>query len=159
MIICIFFLIATIVIIFIILGIPLLALLAQSIGERKELNEKIVKERDLLNGKIDLLTKALKTQNDLLSSQNVKLNDQNEKIEVNANEIKVLESFKTFYGFERIGKYGYFQKLEEKMTYEDGQKACSKIFGHIIEFNMNSIDYSGESVFAQFVIYQVIFLH
>ena len=130
----------------------MLALLAQSIGERKELNEKIVKERDLLNGKIDLLTKALKTQNDLLSNQNVKLKDQNEKIEV-------LESFKTFYGFERIGKYGYFQKLEEKMTYEDGQKACSKIFGHIIEFDMNSNDYSGESVFAQFVIYQVIFLH
>ena len=151
MIICIFFLIATIVIIFIILGIPLLALLAQSIGERKELNEKIVKERDLLNGKIDLLTKALKTQNDLLSNQNVKLKDQNEKIEV-------LESFKTFYGFERIGKYGYFQKLEEKMTYEDGQKACSKIFGHIIEFDMNSNDYSRERVFAQLLIYQVIFL-
>ena len=93
---------------------------------------------------------GLKTQNDLLSNQNVKLKDQ--------NEIKVLESFKTFYGFKRIGKYGYFQKLEEKMTYEDGQKACSKIFGHIIEFDMNSNDYSGESVFAQFVIYQVIFL-
>ena len=109
-----------------------MALSAQSIGERKEL-------------------KALKTQNDLLSDQNVKLKDQNEKIEV-------LESFKTFYGFQRVGKHGYFQKLEEKMTYEDGQKACSKIFGHIIEFDMNSNDYSGESVFAQFVIYQVIFL-
>ena len=31
-------------------------------------------------GKIDFLTKALKTQNDLLSNQNVKLKDQNEKI-------------------------------------------------------------------------------
>ena len=87
-----------------------------------------------------------------------KIEGLNETIQVNANEIKVLESLKTFYGFERIGKYGYFQKLEEKMTYEDGQKACSKIFGHIIEFDMNSNDYSGESVFAQFVIYQVIFL-
>ena len=76
---------------------------------------------------------------------NGKINDQNEKIEVNANNINVLESFKTFYGFERIGKYGYFQKLEEKMTYEDGQKACSKIFGHIIEFDMTSNDYSGSN--------------
>ena len=88
---------------------------------------------------------GLKTQNDLLSNQNVKLKDQNEKMK---NEIKVLESFKTFYGFQRVGKHGYFQKLEEKMTYEDGQKACSKIFGHIIEFDMNSNDYSGKILFA-----------
>ena len=101
-----------------------MALSVHSIKERKVLNEKIDEERHLLNGKI---------------------NDQNEKIEVNANNIKVLESFKTFYGFERIGKYGYFQKLEEKMTYEDGQKACSKIFGHIIEFDMTSNDYSGSN--------------
>ena len=87
-----------------------------------------------------------------------KIEGLNETIQVNANNIKVLESFKTFYGFERIGKYGYFQKLEEKMTYEDGQKACSKIFGHIIEFDMNSNDYSRERVFAQLLIYQVIFL-
>ena len=71
----------------------------------------------------------------------------NETIQVNANEIKVLESLKTFYGFERIGKYGYFQKLEEKMTYEDGQKTCSKIFGHIIEFDETSEHFSGRNYF------------
>ena len=69
----------------------------------------------------------------------------NQSIQVNANEIKVLESLKTFYGFERIGKYGYFQKLDEKMTYEDGQKACSKIFGQVIEFDETSNDFSGGS--------------
>ena len=71
------------------------------------------------------------------------LNIQNETINENANEIKVLESFKTFYGFERIGKYGYFQKLDEKMTYKDGQKACSKIFGQVIEFNETMNDFAG----------------
>ena len=101
--------------------------------ERKILNGKIDKERKILNGKIDLLMKGLKNQN--------------ETINANTNEINVLESFKTFYGFERIGKYGYFQKLEENMTYEDGQKACSKIFGHIIEFNFTSKDYSGKHSF------------
>ena len=76
-----------------------------------------------------------------------KIEGLNETIQVNANEIKVLESLKTFYGFERIGKYGYFQKLEEKMTYEDGQKTCSKIFGHIIEFNETSEHFSGRNYF------------
>ena len=36
-----------------------------------------------------------------------KIEGLNETIQVHANNIKVLESFKTFYGFERIGKYGY----------------------------------------------------
>ena len=39
------------------------------------------------------------------------------------------------YRFNRIGKYGYFQKLEEKMAYNEGQKACSKLYGHIVEFD------------------------
>ena len=39
------------------------------------------------------------------------------------------------YRFQRFGKYGYFQKLDEKMSYNDGQIACSKLFGHIIEFD------------------------
>ena len=97
------------------------------------LNEKMDTERNVLNEKIDMLMEGL--------------NNQNETINVNTNEIKVLESFKTFNGFERIGKYGYFQKLEEKMTYEDGQKTCSKIFGHIIEFNETSEHFSGRNYF------------
>ena len=46
-----------------------------------------------------------------------------------------LDLLKPFNGFQRIGKYGYFRKLEEKMSYNNGQKACSKLFGHIVEFD------------------------
>ena len=35
--------------------------------------------------------------------------------------------------FEKIEYFGYFKKLEKKMNYADGQKACSKLFGRIIE--------------------------
>ena len=140
---------ATNAIIFLILGIPLVALSVHSFKERNVLIEKIDKQQNLLNEKIDkqqnlLDEKIDKEGNELNEKIDLlieDLNDQNKTIIKNAKEIKVLESFKTFYGFERVGKYGYFQKLDEKMTYGDGQKACSKIFGQIIEFNETSNDY------------------
>lgn len=103
-----------------VLGIPLLILSIYSFKEQNLLNEK-------------------------MKEQNEKMKDQNETIDAIANEIKLLESSKKFMGFGRIGKYGYFQKLDEKMTYEDGQKACSKIFGQVIEFDETSNDFSGGS--------------
>ena len=46
-----------------------------------------------------------------------------------------IESLKQFTSFERISEFGYFLKFEEKMNFKDGQIACSKIYGHIIEFD------------------------
>ena len=55
-------------------------------------------------------------------------------------------------GFERVGKYGYFLKLEgkkedkvpgfpsKKMNYSEGQKACSKLYGHILEIPDHSLE-------------------
>ena len=48
---------------------------------------------------------------------------------------KSIESLKHFTSFERIAEFGYFLKLKEKMNFKDGQIACSKIYGHIIEFD------------------------
>ena len=49
---------------------------------------------------------------------------------------------KLYNGFERVGKYGYFLKLEgnKKMNYSEGQKACSKLFGHIFEIPDYSVE-------------------
>ena len=41
--------------------------------------------------------------------------------------------------FEKIEYFGYFKKLEKKMNYADGQKACSKLFGRIIEGEYQSM--------------------
>ena len=56
-------------------------------------------------------------------------------------------------GFERVGKYGYFLKLDgeieergyrrivgKKMNYSEGQKACSKLYGHILEIPDHSLE-------------------
>ena len=46
---------------------------------------------------------------------------------------KEVHSKHSFVDFLRVGEYGYFQKLEDKMSYKDGQAACHKIHGKIIE--------------------------
>ena len=72
-----------------------------------------------------------------------KLEDLNIKMESTIAENNL------YNGFERFGKYGYFLKLEgkkeeedrwgyrrivgKKMNYSEGQKACSKLYGHILE--------------------------
>ena len=68
-----------------------------------------------------------------------KLEDLNIKMESTIAENNL------YNGFERVGKYGYFLKLEgkkedkvpgfpsKKMNYSEGQKACSKLYGHILE--------------------------
>ena len=50
-----------------------------------------------------------------------------------------VESLKSYHQFEKIEQFGYFKKLAKKMNYEDGQKACSKMFGHIIEGEFKSM--------------------
>ena len=75
-----------------------------------------------------------------------KLEDLNIKIESTIAENNL------YNGFERVGKYGYFLKLEgkkedkvpgfpsKKMNYSEGQKACSKLYGHILEIPDHSVE-------------------
>ena len=75
-----------------------------------------------------------------------KLEDLNIKIESTIAENNL------YNGFERVGKYGYFLKLEgkkedkvpgfpsKKMNYSEGQKACSKLYGHILEIPDHSLE-------------------
>ena len=76
-----------------------------------------------------------------------KLEDLNIKIESTIAENNL------YNGFERVGKYGYFLKLDgeieergyrrivgKKMNYSEGQKACSKLYGHILEIPDHSLE-------------------
>ena len=45
---------------------------------------------------------------------------------------KVL-SKNSYANYVRVGDFGYFQKLDDKMSYEDGQAACHELHGKIIE--------------------------
>ena len=101
--------------IILILGILSLALSIHSLKELNSLDEKVAKGLEDLNIKIE----SSIAENNLYN------------------------------GFERVGKYGYFLKLEgkkeeedrwgyrrivgKKMNYSEGQKACSKLYGHILE--------------------------
>ena len=81
-----------------------------------------------------------------------KLEDLNIKIESTIAENNL------YNGFERVGKYGYFLKLEgkkvesyyiktvsKKMNYSEGQKACSKLYGHILEIPAATVkEYKGK---------------
>ena len=37
--------------------------------------------------------------------------------------------------YQKIGRFGYFYKWNHLMDYQKGQKACSQLHGHIIEFD------------------------
>ena len=39
----------------------------------------------------------------------------------------------SFEHYVKVGEFGYFQKLENKMSFRNGQVACTKIHGKIIE--------------------------
>ena len=83
-----------------------------------------------------------------LRSQNEKFDrlagQMNEKFETLSNDIKELKSNEeiwkekvhsknSYANYVRVGDFGYFQKLDDKMSYEDGQAACHKLHGKIIE--------------------------
>ena len=76
-----------------------------------------------------------------------KLEDLNIKMESTIAENNL------YNGFERVGKYGYFLRLDgeieergytrivgKKMNYSEGQKACSKLYGHILEIPDHSLE-------------------
>ena len=56
--------------------------------------------------------------------------------ELNHNEEMLKEeriSENSFAHYVKVGEFGYFQKLDHKMGYMDGQAACQKLHGKIIE--------------------------
>ena len=73
------------------------------------------KERNILREKIHDLT-------EIGNIRNEKLNQLTEDV----------ESASTY---QKIGDFGYFQKLNKNMTYAEGQIACSRTWGHIVEFS------------------------
>ena len=54
--------------------------------------------------------------------------------------------------FKKIGTFGYFHKLDQKMTFSDGQVSCEKIHGKIVEFDENDANYKSllSSLVSQF---------
>ena len=46
---------------------------------------------------------------------------------------KKVHSKNSYANYVRVGDFGYFQKLDDKMSYEDGQAACHELHGKIIE--------------------------
>ena len=72
------------------------------------------------------------------------LSQMNEKFESLSNDIKELKSNEeiwkekvlsknSYANYVRVGDFGYFQKLDDLMSYEDGQAACHELHGKIIE--------------------------
>ena len=63
----------------------------------------------------------------------------NQKLENLSNDIEELKHNEemnlenSFAHYVKIGEFGYFQKLDHKMSYLDGQAACHKLHGKIIE--------------------------
>ena len=55
--------------------------------------------------------------------------------EIRTNEIvkEEMDSKNSYANFRKAGNFGYFQKLDNKMSYFDGQDACRKMHGKIIE--------------------------
>ena len=56
------------------------------------------------------------------------------EMKTNEKELKEkMDSKNSFANFLKVENFGYFQKLEDKMSYEDGQAACHNLHGKIIE--------------------------
>ena len=77
-------------------------------------------------------------------SQNEKFDTLSDQIESLSNDIEELKtneeiwkekvhSKNSYANYVRVGDFGYFQKLDDKMSYEDGQAACHELHGKIIE--------------------------
>ena len=57
-----------------------------------------------------------------------------EEMKTNEKILKEKMNSKNYFAnFLKVENFGYFQKLEDKMNYFDGQDACHKIHGKIIE--------------------------
>ena len=76
------------------------------------------KERNILREKIHNMTEIGNIRNEKLNQLT-----------------KDVESASTYH---KIGEFGYFQKLNKNKTYAEGQKACSRTWGHIVEFSTST---------------------
>ena len=76
------------------------------------------KERNILREKIHNMTEIGNIRNEKLNQLT-----------------KDVESASTYH---KIGDFGYFQKLNKNKTYAEGQKACSRTWGHIVEFSTST---------------------
>ena len=80
----------------------------------------------------------------LLYNFSTELSKVKDEISYLNKSIKIVETrTKAYFSYDSIGKFGHFQKLK-RMNYKTGQTACSKIYGHIIEFNENSPNYKAK---------------
>ena len=75
-------------------------------------------------------------------SQNEKFDGLSGQMKTFSNDIEELKtkiwtekvhSKNSYANYVRVGDFGYFQKLDDKMSYEDGQAACHELHGKIIE--------------------------
>ena len=76
------------------------------------------KERNILREKIHNMTEIGNIRNEKLNQLT-----------------KDVESASTYH---KIGEFGYFQNLNRNKTYAEGQKACSRTWGHIVEFSTST---------------------
>ena len=104
---------------------------------------KLINEKKWINGRKYINEKKVGENDGKLEDLNIEM------------ESTIAEN-NLYNGFERVGKYGYFLKLEakkeeediwgyrriigKKMNYSEGQKACSKLYGHILEIPDHSLE-------------------
>ena len=106
----------------------------------------------ILSTPIYLYLSHLSQMNEKFESLSIQINEKfesftcqmNQKFKNLSNDIEELKrneemlkeeriSENSFAHYVKVGEFGYFQKLDHKMSYMDGQAACQKIHGKIIE--------------------------
>ena len=73
----------------------------------------------------------------VLTKKLTKIITENEKIKTNEEILlkKKMHTKNSYAQYLKVGDFGYFQVLEDEMSYFDGQDACQRIKGKIIECN------------------------
>ena len=87
------------------------------------------------------------------SEMNQKLENLSNDIEESKHNEEMLKeemnSENSFAHYVKVGEFGYFQKLDQKMSYMDGQAACHKLHGKIIESDENFGNATSKSDFIE----------
>ena len=96
-----------------------------------QIEEKFESLSVQMNEKFETFTSQINQKLDNLSNDITELKNNEELLKEEMN----LEN--SFAHYVKIGKFGYFQKLDHKMSYMDGQAACHKLHGKIIESDEN----------------------
>ena len=105
----------------------LLTLIYLDLSPLSQMNEKFESMSRQMNKEIESFTSQLNQKFEKLSNDIEDLKNNEEML----NEEMNLEN--SFAQYVKIGEFGYFQKLDHKMSYADGQAACQKLHGKIIE--------------------------